>query len=81
MKKITQISSVLFICAFLSINNPVKAQTDPNNPATTTDQTYNHDNNDHMDWGWLGLAGLLGLLGLRKKDDVIRRTDTTTTNR
>lgn len=33
---------------------------------------------DDTDWGWVGLLGLAGLLGLRRRDNHVHHTDTTT---
>ena len=36
------------------------------------------DDDDGMDLGWLGLLGLAGLFGLRRRDNTVHHTDTTT---
>jgi MYXO-CTERM domain-containing protein len=45
--------------------------------ATATSRTTDRDD-DGFDMGWLGLLGLAGLLGLRRRDNVVHHTDTTT---
>lgn len=46
--------------------------------AQTTRADINDNDDDDTNWGWLGLLGLAGLLGLRKRDEHVHHTDTTT---
>jgi MYXO-CTERM domain-containing protein len=47
--------------------------------ATANQTTRTRDADDNgTDWGWLGLLGLAGLLGLRRRDNHVHHTDTTT---
>jgi MYXO-CTERM domain-containing protein len=56
------------------------AQSDAATAGQTTGQTTRTQNgdDDKTDWGWLGLLGLAGLLGLRRRDNHVHHTDTTT---
>lgn len=65
MKKITKALSILTLCVFIGVSNPVMAQT---TGSDITTETRNNDD-DTGKWGLAGLLGLLGLLGLRKRDD------------
>jgi MYXO-CTERM domain-containing protein len=55
--------------ATISMTSPASAQV--NTPRTTTERTYenNNDNDNSGLWGLAGLTGLLGLLGKRRQDD------------
>ena len=52
------------------------AQATAGDQATTTRTT--DDDHDGFDAGWLGLLGLAGLFGLRRRDNNVHHTDTTT---
>ncbi|SMB97055.1 WGxxGxxG family protein [Deinococcus hopiensis] len=59
---------------------PALAQDNAAETTTTNATTQNDDGG--MDWSWLGLLGLAGLAGLRRKEPaVVRRDQTTTTQR
>jgi len=67
MKKVSVYLSAVMICALLSVNNPVIAQTADNTTGTTATTDKNDD--DSGKWGLAGLLGLLGLLGLKRRED------------
>jgi len=75
MKKVSKTLATVLLCAFITLNSPVIAQTPDTARTTVMDRNDDDDDDDMGNWGLVGLLGLLGLLGLRRKtDDVIVRT-------
>lgn len=54
------------LCA-VALPGTVSAQTTPD-PAATTTQRTDVDDDGGRDWGWIGLIGLAGLLGMRRRE-------------
>jgi MYXO-CTERM domain-containing protein len=78
MKKLKMTFAVMAICGLLGMSQPVKAQDDVGDRTATTAMDRDDDDEDEGKWGLAGLLGLLGLLGLRKRDNDVRYTGTTT---
>ncbi|HEX3159213.1 MAG TPA: WGxxGxxG family protein [Gemmatimonadaceae bacterium] len=72
-----QSAALVATIAIAGLTAPGVAAAQGAGDAGTAQTTTTRDDGD-QDWGWIGLLGLAGLLGLRRRDDHVHTSDTTT---